>query len=148
MKKLVIANRGAAWIGKSAAIIEVYSLLKSMGYKILLEERQRGDIKAIFEIGEIKVGIESLGDPGCEMEDTMEEFVNRGCEIIVTACRTKSDTFKKVTEYLGVQNGYDILWCAHYVYKAPFSEKTQRVFNQIYAKNVVQIIEGRICGRF
>lgn len=143
MRKLVIANRGAGYIGKSSSIKAVYQLLKEKGHKQLVEEWQGEDIKAIFEIDGVKVGIESQGDPDSQMEPTMEAFVNTGCEIIVTACRTKSYTYEKVWKYLGEENGYDVLWAAHYVYN-PNADETRALLNARYAQQVYQLIEDRI----
>lgn len=144
MKKLVIANRGSGHIGKSSSIKAVYQLMKDKGHKILVEEWQGGDIKAIFEIDGVKVGIESQGDPDSQMEPTMEVFVDAGCEIIVTACRTKSYTYEKVWKYLGEENGYEILWAAHYVYQAPNADETRALLNARYAQQVYQLIEDHI----
>lgn len=147
MKKLVIANRGAGGIGKSSSVKAVYNLLKSKGYPLFSEEWQGGDIKAIFDIKGVKVGIESQGDPRYDMEKTMEEFVEAGCDIIITACRTKSDTYHKVTNYLGEENGYDILWAAHYVYQAPNADDALDLLNARYAQQVLQLIEDRIADK-
>ena len=148
MKKLVIANRRAGGIGKSASVKAVYDRLISKGYTLITKEPQGGDIKAIFDINGVKVGIESQGDPRYDMEKTMEEFVEVGCDIIVTACRTKSDTYLKVIDYLGKENGYDILWAAHYVYQSPGADNTRDLLNTRYAQQVFQLIEERIAGKF
>ena len=151
MRKLVIANRGAGGIGKSASIKAVYALLKEKGFQAVLEEwqyQEDSDIKAIFDIKGVKVGIESQGDPECDMERTMEEFVKDGCGIIVTACRTKSTTFKAVKEFLGEKNQYDILWLAHYVYQAPRADLIRDSFNKAYAEHVLQLIEDRINNKY
>ena len=150
MRKLVVANRGVGQIGKSASILAVYHLLKDRGFKTILEtwqyEYENGDIKAIFDINGVKVGIESQGDPNCEMEDAMEEFVAEGCEIIVTACRTKSATYEKVRDYLGAKNNYDILWCAHYVYHGVGADVVKDTLNEVYAEHVLKLIQDRIAG--
>ena len=152
MRKLVIANRGVGQIGKSASILAVYHLLKERGFKTILEtwqyEYENGDIKAIFDINGVKVGIESQGDPGCDMEDSMEEFVAKGCEIIVAACRTRSDTFEKVRDYLGAENNYDILWCAHYVYQGGDAIVIRETLNKVYAEHVLKLVLDRIAGVF
>lgn len=146
MKKLVIANRGAGQIGKSTAIKAVFDLLTRKGYNLLEREFQRGDIKAIFEISGIKVGIESQGDPDSNMEKSMEEFVKKNCSIIVTACRTKGSTYSKVAEYLGKDESFDILWYAHYVYQVPGADAIRDKLNEAYAQQVLELIEGRING--
>lgn len=144
MNKLVIANRGTGQIGKSSSIKAVYQLMKDKGYALITEEWQGEDIKAIFEIKGVKVGIESQGDPDSLMEPTMEAFVIENCEIIVTASRTKSFTYKKVTDYLGDENGYDIIWASHYVYQAPNADETRDLLNTRYAQQVLQLIDDRI----
>lgn len=146
INKLVIANRGAGYIGKSSSVRFVYQLLKDNGHKLLVEEWQGEDIKAIFDINGVKVGIESQGDPGYDMEKTMEEFVGTNCDIIITSCRTRLDTYHKVTDYLGEENGYDILWAAHYVYQAPEADESRALLNARYAQQVYQLIQDRING--
>ncbi len=146
INKLVIANRGAGYIGKSSSVRSVYQLLKDNGHKLLVEEWQGEDIKAIFDINGVKVGIESQGDPGYDMEKTMEEFVGTNCDIIITSCRTRLDTYHKVTDYLGEENGYDILWAAHYVYQAPEADESRALLNARYAQQVYQLIQDRING--
>ena len=150
MKRLVIADRGCSDLGKSAAVKCVYYLLKSEGYRLELEKWQYreeyGDIKAIFNFDGVKVGIESQGDPGYDMESTIDEFVEKGCEIIVTACRTKGSTFVKVRDYLGKELGFDIVWSAHDVYPGQKDIKILNNLNHNYAQRVKGIIEGRIRG--
>lgn len=150
MKRLVIADRGCGGLGKSSAVKSVYYLLKSEGYELELEEWQGweeyGDIKAIFLLNGVKVGIESQGDPDSKMEGTIDEFIERGCEIIVTACRTKGSTFTKVRDYLGKELGFDIIWSAHDVFPGQKDKNILNKLNHNYAKRVKGIIEGRIQG--
>ena len=148
MRKLVIANRGAGGIGKSSAIKAVYQLLKDKGYKSDEEVWQGGDIKAIFKIDGVKIGISSQGDPGSCMKDNIEDFVKMECEIIVTACRMKGDTYRKVYYELGEEQDYDIIWYGHYVYQVLEAEEVQENFNKRYAEQVVKLIEERIAGKF
>lgn len=123
-------------------------MLKDKGCKVVEEVWQGGDIKAIFDINDLKVGISSQGDPDSCMESNMEVFVNAGCEIIVTACRMKGDTYRKVTDYLGKKNDYDIIWYGHYVYQVLGTEEVHENFNKTYAEQVVKLIEERIAGKF
>ena len=150
MKRLVIADRGCSELGKSAAVKCVYYLLKSEGYALELEEWQYqeeyGDIKAVFNIDGVKVGIESQGDPGYDMVPTIKEFVQIGCGIIVTACRTKGDTFNIVRDYLGKDLGFDIIWSAHDVFPGQKDNNILNNLNQNYALRVKGIIDGRLRG--
>lgn len=148
MKKLVIANRGAGGIGKSSAIIAVYQELKHIGYKADEEVWQGGDIKAIFDVNDVKVGISSQGDPNSCMEPNMESFVETDCDIIITACRMKGETYRKVTDYLGKKNDYDIIWYGHFVYQVSGADKVRKTFNKAYAEQVVKRIEDRIAGKY
>lgn len=150
MNKLVIADRGARAIGKSAAVREVFYQLRRE-YEPKLEEWQyekdEGDIKAIFEIDGVKVGIESQGDPGYDMEKTMDEFVEKyKCDIIVTACRPRGTTYHKVSIDLRNRR-YDILWYAHYVYQGEGARNTWEIFKGTYAEQVVKLIKDRIAGK-
>lgn len=149
MNPLVIADSGRSAIGKTPAIKAVYFLLKAKGYKLLDELWQYvpgADIRAIFNVNGVKVGVESQGDPGCEMESTMVFFVESGCEIIVTACRTKGSTYDKVKDYLGRDNGFDILWLTHNIYYGEKADEVRAKFNKKYAQYVVRLIEERIVG--
>jgi hypothetical protein len=150
MKRLVIANRGCGGLGKSSAVRSLFYLLKREGYELEQEEWQGweeyGDIKAIFLINGVKVGIESQGDPDSKMEGTIDEFIERGCEIIVTACRTKGSTFIKVRDYLGKELGFDIIWSAHDVFPGQTDQNILNKLNDNYAQRVKGIIDGRIKG--
>ena len=148
MRKLVIANRGVGGIGKSSAIKAVYKLLKDKGYNPDEEVWQGDDIKAIFKIDGVKIGISSQGDPGSCMKDNIKDFVKKGCEIIVTACRMKGDTYRKVYYELGEEQDYDIIWYGHYVYQVLKAEEIHKIFNMRYAEQVVRLIEERINGKF
>ena len=151
MRKLVIANRGTRNTGKTSSIKEVYYLLKSKGYRPLLEEWQYEegrDIKAIFDVNGVKVGIESQGDQGYDMETTMDAFIEAGCEIIVTACWMQGNTYRKVYKNMGEDLDYDIIWYGHFVYQVLGAEEVQKTFNWRYAEQVVRLIEERIEGKF
>jgi hypothetical protein len=67
------------------------------------------DIKGTITINGILVGIESQGDPGCRMPVSMDEFVAMGCNIIYTACRTRSTTLNEVFE-LHRLHGYEVIY--------------------------------------
>lgn len=151
MKKLVIVDRGASNIGKSAAIKSVYYLLMSKGYEIVHKQWQHNedeDIRVIFNIEGFRVGIESLGDPDVReiMEKTIDDFVDAGCAIIVTACRPDGNTYNKVINDLE-EKGYEILWYAHYVYQVLGMDAVRERLNYEYAQHVVKLIEDRIAGK-
>lgn len=116
--KIVIANSKMANNGKSTSIRYVFEILSSR-YPYLVIEPASGynptqDVEAIVEIPQsdshiVKVGIESLGDPGyARPSKSIEEFLAAGCEIILMACRTKGDTIAEVGKLRN--NKWQVIW--------------------------------------
>lgn len=70
------------------------------------------------------------------------------CDIIITACRMKDSTYRKVTDYLDKKNDYDIIWYSHYVYQVLDAEGVHENSNKTYAEQVVKLLEERIAGKF
>lgn len=122
--KIVIANSGFAYTGKSTSIRYVYELLSSRYHPIIIDPKQgyhpNKDIKAIIEIPQsdghiVKVGIESQGDPNSRQMKSIDEFVNMGCEIILVACRVKGATKDKV---LSLQpSDWQVIWFKNSIMK-------------------------------
>ena len=115
--KIIIANSGFAYTGKSTSIRYVYEILSNryrgtVLYPISGYEPGK-DIKAIIEVPQsngyiVKVGIESQGDPNSRQINSIDEFVNNGCEIILVACRVKGATKDKV---LSLQpSDWQVIW--------------------------------------
>ncbi len=141
MKNLVIANSGKENQGKSSSIKEVFNQL-SVAYSsnILIND---GDIKATIDINGVLIGIESQGDPYSRMQQSMDDFVSMGCQIIVVACRTKWGTYNKIID-LNTSHGYDIIWASND--KTVISQNHMDILNDRYAKRVIQLIMDRING--
>jgi len=104
--KIVIANSKQANCGKSTAIRYVYEILSRRYTSHVIEPATgydpKQDVEAIIEIPQadghvVKVGIESLGDPGyARPQKSVQDFLKAECEIILMACRTKGDTIAEV----------------------------------------------------
>lgn len=116
--KLIIANRGAGNIGKTASIKNVFTTLyaKYAATTKIYEPNNIADlpkswvdVKAIMKIGNVLVGIESQGDPGSRMQESVKHFIKKGCEIILVACRNQGDTINTITN-LEKHRGYTVLW--------------------------------------
>jgi ABC-type phosphate transport system ATPase subunit len=111
MKK-VFALTGTTNTGKSTTIRTVYELLRAK-YPDAKEEGgaklNRVDIKVVLTINGVKIGIESQGDPDkkSRLAQSLKEFVESGCSIIVCARRTKRRTFEIVEDLR--TKGYEIL---------------------------------------
>lgn len=143
-KKIIIVNRGRSQRGKSESIKRVFNILsaKYPSYKFPVEGE---DIKTIVEINRIKVGIESLGDPGYRMEESMDEFEALGCDIILTAARPVGPTYDKVFE-MNMWYGYEIIIDMnprpyYNSYYSNLDNRTLNKMNQLYAEQTASLIE-------
>lgn len=142
MIKTAIVNRGVGEQGKTSSIKEVYKALKqTYSQLIILSEIDNGDVKAIVEIDGIKIGVESQGDPYSRQGESLQNFVNVGCEIILVACRTKGDTINNVYE-LENNHGYRLIFAQHYI-----NASVKNYLNVLYAKGIVQIIDDIMTGK-
>ena len=120
--KIVIANSGFAYTGKSTSIRYVFELLSSRYHVIepINGYNPKVDVKAIIEIPQsdghmVKVGIESQGDPGSRQVDSINYFINKDCEIILVACRIKGATKDKV---LSLQpSDWQVIWFKNSIMK-------------------------------
>lgn len=117
--KIVIANSKFANYGKSTSVRYVFELLSSR-YSYHVIEPTSGydpaqDVEAIIEIpqldGEVvKVGIESMGDPGyARPAKSIKDFLAAGCEIILVATRIRKPTIGVVTD-LRDNHGWQAIW--------------------------------------
>jgi hypothetical protein len=100
--KTIIAVRGVANKGKSGTIKIVYSLLKKLYPTAVIEELTIGvDITVVMTIDEVKVGIESQGDPNSRLFNSLGHFVKIGCKVIVCATRSRGATEEAVNSLAG-----------------------------------------------
>ena len=145
-RKFIIANLGHAGVGKSPSIKKVYNILAARYPHNLMISGY--DIKGTITINGILVGIESQGDPGCRMPVSMDEFVAMGCNIIYTACRTRSTTLNKVFE-LHRLHGYEVIYAPNprTYYKKVISDASYEKMNDVYAEGLANIIEDIAMGR-
>ena len=143
MKKLIIANSGKTCQGKSSSIKELFAQLKAKYPSDCNNVSNGYDITGTIEIKGYLVGITSYGDPGPQMPEAMDEFVKKGCQIIVSACRTKSNTHAKIRD-IAQGYDYDIIWASND--RTDISPELKNTLNQRYAERVIQLIEDRING--
>lgn len=139
MQKLVIANRGSKEQGKTSSIREVFNIFAARySTKVYFDY---GDIMATIQIGDVLVGLESQGDPGSRIIDSLKKFVELGCDIIVCACRSYGDTTDAV--YALANDGYQVIFAQN---DKSDDEAMQVSLNKKYASRVVEMIEERIKG--
>ena len=127
--KIVIANSGFAYTGKSTSIRYVFELLSSRYHVIepINGYNPNEDIKAIIEIPQsdghmVKVGIESQGDPSSRQMDSINYFINKDCEIILVACRIKGTTKDAVINLCN--NDWQVIWFKNSIMKVDVANQS------------------------
>jgi hypothetical protein len=137
--KTVIANRAVGDWGKSTSLKQVYETLKvkypNMTPKTTLIND--GDIKAIFTIGNIKIGFETQGDPYSRIFQSIDDFVNESCDLIICACRTRGATIEKIRSLRKFD--YRIIWSPNI---SCDQKSTHKVLNDLYVISIADIIDA------
>lgn len=142
MNKSVIAIYGQAGRGKSATIREVANqLMISFPNNTLQIINDGGDITYIIEINDIKIGIESQGDPNSRQPISLIDFVAANCDIILCACRTSGMTRDAVADLHG-NHQYEIIWTANH----RSWQKNQDQLNLISAIEILELIKLIMTG--
>ena len=147
MNKLVIANVGKGSQGKSTSIKEVLRYLLKNGARELEGVRIGSfaeDIKTIVTYRGVKIGIESQGDPNSRIFESLPDFANQKCDIIICACRTYGKTNEEVKKLSN--EGYNVLFFSNPRFEENYDPKAFLNFNKEYAKMVKNIIDKRING--
>lgn len=138
MKSLIV-NCGINRQGKSASVKYVYHILdKEYGHTPWRHEilDDKKDIRALFTIKGVKIGIESYGDKIGRMGKSMDLFVEEGCEIIVATCRTRFGTREKIAD-MEDNKGYTIIWTHS---PRTLAKEYQDLFNKEWAQHIVKMI--------
>ena len=106
--KKIIALRGVANRGKSCTLKKVYHLLIEKYPDCNIEYlKDRVDIRAVLTVNDVKIGLESQGDPGSRLFKSLKLFVTLECQIIICATRSRGATVDAVNNLEGT---YEILW--------------------------------------
>lgn len=102
--KHIIGLYGRAGSGKTPTSHKVFKMLKEHypDHAILFEDEDsedRYDVKGLFYIGNAKVGFDSQGDPTGRQMDSLDSFVNMGCDIIMVSSRTDGRTVNAIQRF-------------------------------------------------
>ena len=101
MKRLFIFDSNPGEVGKSRCVKAIFHVMNhrmrmgelEMDYKVLKGSDQfanKQDLKVLIQYRGVKIGLESQGDPGSRLVNSIDDFVNQyECDIIICACRTK-----------------------------------------------------------
>lgn len=96
--------------GKSETIKIVLQILleRFPEHAVIFETgKNGGDVKALLFVHGAKVGIESQGDPNSRQMQSIKDFTDIGCDIILSASRTRGMTTNSIKAH---QNQYQIYW--------------------------------------
>lgn len=128
--------QGKANIGKTHTLRKVYEKLNSHEKTIL--EQPNDDIYATIKMGDFLIGIATQGDPMSGLKERLNELMQKSCDIIVCASRSKGYTVDDV-ENSALQNGYSLIWSSPFVTE----DKTLRETCQDYmAQSIINLING------
>lgn len=128
--------QGKANIGKTHTLRKVYEKLNSHEKTIL--EQPNDDIYATIKMGDFLIGITTQGDPMSGLKERLNELMQKSCDIIVCASRSKGNTVEDV-ENSALQNGYSLILSSPFVTE----DKTLRETCQDYmAQSIINLING------
>lgn len=107
LSRALINLYGVAEIGKTATLTALYDLIKeglkvSSSYnQIQFRQINQYDFYVIFDYKCKRVGIITMGDPGCEgeVQGFLNECLAHSCDRIFTASRTRGEIFGMVIDF-------------------------------------------------
>lgn len=144
MKNVVLIIQGKSGVGKSTLIKQVKDrLCKMPNCKVLKDDfsGNKFDIQTILQIGDVKVGIESEGDPGSNLYKRLAELVKQDCNIIICSCRTYGETVNSIGKAC---YNYEKTWIKHFSIDSDFEEKSLRKSaNELSTKFIYDILNSR-----
>lgn len=154
MDKTIIGIYGRANEGKSETIKQVCRILLSKFPNAISSNKEidyEEDILVAINLGNIKIGLESQGDPKSRIitENTLNKLADENidpmlgnCDIIVCATRTIGETVGKVDQLAGLY-GYNTLWLSSFW--SPSLDSN--VLNNLAAENIIGIIKSLAIGQ-
>lgn len=145
MKKNIIAIWGQAQQGKSDTVKRIAQHILS-NYPTAISTPTNidfsADIKVIIEIGKIKIGIESQGDPNSRLFESLKEFAKIKCDLIICSTRTSGATVDVVSN-LHSSDNYEIIWATNY----RSNEKPHATLNDLSARQIFELIQNLITNK-
>lgn len=144
-RKTIIQLSGAANRGKSEIIKMVFERLHESypQHAIIFDDgKWSGDVKALLFIRGAKVGIESQGDPSSRQEQSIDDFVNLGCDVILVASRTRGMTVDSIRKNM---NNYQVFT---YHPNIGTNKIEQREANKDFSLFLATMVEGHAIDAF
>jgi hypothetical protein len=133
--------------GKTETIREVRLQLRKMFSAFIETVIYDGDeISILFEINNIKIGIESMGDYLWygDLKKHLDDFViNDQCDVIICACRIRNEV-KQHIEYLADTYDYRIIWATNY--RGDKTTINQSLINKLSAEHLSFLVDNIVSG--
>lgn len=146
--KLMMGVFGASNRGKTETLVLLIHLFERCGrYNAIYGPKPAddwsNDLIAVFERDGFRIGISTQGDDGPQVEKSIKDLAEKGCDMIVTATRTKNsttDAFAKIAEAYNYQETWfeknsNNDWCDTWPDKPEGFEAIKR--NHINQNNMV-----------
>jgi hypothetical protein len=135
--KKVLALRGKSNVGKSQTIRTVVEMLTAKHPNAAIEHNHatKVDIRVVLNINDLKIGIESQGNPNSRLiKESLDLFVRIGCDVIICATRTSGATVDAVDALAG----FDVQWLE----QRKQSKVTEQILrNIVMARQIVEKVE-------
>lgn len=122
--------------GKSTTIKKIVPLFQAhFPYAKLRWIHKDYDIELIIELKDKKIGIESQGDPGSRLEESVSYLATEEkCDLIICASRTRGKTVDDIVR-IAQENNYEIIWVNNYR-----SNSNHKALNEMSAEHIFQLI--------
>ncbi|MDR1896561.1 MAG: hypothetical protein LBR10_07215 [Prevotellaceae bacterium] len=144
--KRIIALWHSGNKGKTRTLIELGNLLLSDESCIIVESLvgkndklpENKDFILIVKLyDKVIVGIDSVGDPGCNLKNRLKEMIDKhNVEYLFCATRTRGETVSDVYDISNARD-YEILWTSTY---HSDSETDIDFFNKLKAKHLFDLL--------
>lgn len=107
--KIIVLN-GKANCGKTSVLKKLYAKLVGHNQftQTYFKQESLYDLSAMFECGDKKIGITTLGDGESELKRPFEIFIKESCDLVVCASRSR-DTKNGAVRYIK-SLGADLIW--------------------------------------
>lgn len=138
MKKYLICDAVRADSGKTETLLKVIEKLGGDKVAKMIDVK---DKYAIIDVDGEKVGVVTLGDPGCGLGDYLQEIADESAKIIVAASRTRGCTVDDVVRVAN-KNGYEVIWFNNFYFNGHSDEESRSLLNSLSADAVVSTVHA------
>ena len=139
--KTIIAIFGRGRWGKSCAI---RTLAQNFPFESEILQLWCGeDIFRIGRYGGKIVGFVSQGDPNSIQKEWLEECVQNGCDVIVSACRSRGGTVDNIIGF-AEKNGYESIFTTNYHHHGNPVLPNGVDLNVVFTGNMTTLIDNLI----